>query len=136
LLPAASGAGAAEPAPTPAVNWVLPIFSDKEGYRILRATGSKAEKLPGANDAVRVTNLGITVFTGDATDRVETVFLSPLATFSTKDNRAQGEKTVRIVNDDFEATATNWIYDHSRKHVTLRGNVRIVFNVEMKDLLK
>jgi hypothetical protein len=130
LLP---GSEPARPTP-PATNWVLPIFSDKEGYRVLRATGSEAA--PGKNDTLLVTNLGITIFTGDASERVETVFLSPLATFSTKDNRARGDKTVRVVRDDFEATATSWEYDHARKHVTLDGDVRIVFNAEIKDLLK
>lgn len=117
------------------MNWVLPIFSDKEGYRILRATGSQAVQ-GKAKDTLLVTNLGITIFSGDASDRVETIFLSPLATFSLKDNRANGDQTVRLVRDELEATAVAWNYEHAEKRVTLHGKVRIVFNAELKDLLK
>jgi hypothetical protein len=124
----------AESAP-PATNWVLPIFTDKEGYRMLRATGSQAVQ-GKTKDTLVVTNLGITIFSGDASERIETIFLSPLATFSLKDNRASGDQTVRIVRDDFEATGRKWDYDHAQKRVTLKGNVRIIFNAEMKDLLK
>ncbi len=118
----------------PAVNWVLPIFTDKEGYRSLIARGSEVRQ--GGIGVISVTDLSLTIFSGDAEARVETVFLSPSANFRTKDNRAHGDKTVRILRDDLEATGTRWNYDHTRKHVTLDGNVRIVFNAGMKDLLK
>jgi lipopolysaccharide export system protein LptC len=135
LAPCALLPGGEAAAPTPAVNWVLPIFSDKEGYRILRATGAQA--VPSQDkESVLVTDLGITVFSGDAAERVETVFLSPLATFSLKDNRASGDKTVRLVRDELEATAVAWDYDHAQKRVTLHGKVRMIFNAELKDLLK
>jgi hypothetical protein len=119
----------------PALNWVVHVFSDKEGYRVLTARGSEVR--PGATEAtINVTNLSITVYSGDATAHVESVFLSPLAHFFPKDNRANGDQTVRLIRDDLEATSTKWQYDHARKHVTLEGNVRIIFNAEMKDLLK
>jgi hypothetical protein len=118
----------------PATNWVLPIFTDKEGYRSLTARGSEVRQIE--KDRITVTDLSITVFSGDASARVETVFLSPLATFLTKANQATGDKFVRVVRDDLEATGTRWTYDHARKHVTLAGDVRIVFNAEVKDLLK
>src|SRR5687767_1875996 len=33
--------GEAAPAPAPAVNWVLPIFTDKEGYRSMTLRGTE-----------------------------------------------------------------------------------------------
>lgn len=131
VLPSLARAAAAG---APATNWVLPIFTDKEGYRSLTARGSEVRQF--AKDSITVTDLSITVFSGDAAARVETIFLSPLATFFPKDNRASGEKQVRVVRDDLEATGTRWSYDHARKRVTLEGDVRIVFNAEVKDLLK
>lgn len=135
LLLLAARSPAAEPAASPALNWVLPIFSDREGYRVLTARGSEARP-PGPDGGLLVTNLHITVFAGDASNRVETVFMSPLAKFHAKDNHAGGDQTVRIVRDDLEASARTWAYDHAQKHVTLTGNVRIVFNSEIKNLLK
>lgn len=121
-------------AAAPANNWVLPIFSDKEGYRVMTARGSEAGQ--NSDKSYTVTDLNITVFAGDATGRVETIFLSPLARFTPKDKLATGDKTVRVIRDDLEATGTRWVYNHAQKHVTLDGNVRIVFNAEIKDLLK
>jgi hypothetical protein len=128
-------AAAPTPAAAPAQNWVVHVFSDKEGYRVLTARGSEVR--PGqAPNSVQVTNLSITVYTGDATARVESIFLSPLATFFAKENRASGDQTVRVLRDDLEATARNWIYDHQRKHVTLEGDVRIILAGEIPSLLK
>jgi len=121
-------------APPPAMNWVLPIFTDKEGYRSLTARGSEVRPL--GNDSVTVTDLNITVFSGDAASQVETVFLSPLANFNRNAKRADGDQSVRIVRDDLEATGKKWTYDHGQKRVTLQGKVRITFNAEIKDLLK
>lgn len=133
LLSLAAGLRAGEPS-SPATNWVLPIFTDKEGYRSLTARGSEVRPLD--KDRIAVTDLSITIFSGDAAARVETIFLSPLATFQPKENRASGDKSVRIVRDDLEATGTRWNYDHAEKRVTLEGNVRIVFKAELKNLLK
>ncbi len=133
LLSFASGLRAVERS-SPATNWVLPIFTDKEGHRSLTARGSEVRPLD--KNSIAVTDLSITIFSGDAASRVETIFLSPLATFLPKENRALGDKSVRIVRNDLEATGTRWVYDHAQKHVTLDGNVRIVFNAEIKDLLK
>ena len=133
LVPLARLSAADPPPSSPAINWVLPVFSDKEGYRILRASGSQAG---GDSNQVLVTNLNITTFSGDASARVENIFLSPLATYYPKENRAAGNQSVRLVRDDLEATSTTWSYEHARKHVTLTGNVRIVFKAELKDLLK
>ena len=127
-------AQAQSPSTAPAVNWALPIFTDKEGFRSMTLRGSAANIAP--NDGVAVTDLNITVFSGDAAARVTTVFLSPAATFYPKTKQATGTKAVRIVRDDLEATGTTWTYDHAQKRVTLDGNVRIVLNLEIKDLLK
>ena len=133
LLAFASGLRAVERS-SPATNWVLPIFTDKEGHRSLTARGSEVRPLD--KNSIAVTDLSITIFSGDAASRVETIFLSPLATLLPTENRALGDKSVRIVRNDLEATGRRWVYDHAQKHVTLDGNVRIVFNAEIKDLLK
>jgi hypothetical protein len=134
LLFLCSFAGAADSS-APAQNWVLPLFTDKEGYRTLTARGSDARAV--GDKIYRVTNLNVIFFSGDAAARTESVFLSPLATFSAADKRVYGDKGVRIVRDDLEASGMKWTYDHqAEKHVTLEGNVEIVFNAGLKDLLK
>ncbi len=96
--------------------------------------GSEARVL-GA-DRVEVLDLSITVFSGDATARVETMLLSPQASFFQGEKQARGSQSVRVIRDDLEAAGTRWAYDHGQKRVSLDGAVRIVFQAELKDLLK
>lgn len=134
LLLAGTLAGAAEPvALAPALNWVLPIFT-RENYRSMTIRGSRAT-FPSAHQ-VNVVDLNLTVFSGDAGNRVETILLSSAATFLPEESRAHGTEGVRLIRDDLEATGREWTYLHAQKKVSLQGSVRIVFNAELKNLLK
>jgi hypothetical protein len=117
-----------------AQNWSMHVFSDAEGYRQMSVRGSEVH--PAGPGEINVTDLSITIYSGDAAAHVETMLLSPTASFFTKVNRASGEKSVRVIRDDLEATGTRWTYDQAQKKVSLDGRVRIVFNAELKDLLK
>jgi hypothetical protein len=110
------------------------VFSDAEGYREMSVRGTKVDR--AGPDALSVTDLSITVYSGDAAAHVDTMLLSPSASFFTKENRASGDKTVRLLRDDLEAFGTSWTYDQAQKKVSLAGRVRIVFHAELKDLLK
>jgi hypothetical protein len=134
-VPAAAQAPKRAPEITaaPAVNWVLPIFTDKEGFRSMTLRGSEVRPV-GTKFAV--TDLSITVFTGDASARVESILLSPSALFSPKDNVASGDQTVRFIRDDLEVTGVGWAYDHKAKKVSLHQNVRVTFRAELKAILQ
>lgn len=133
--PAPGGTAAAAPAlpDSPAVNWVLPIFSDQEGHRLMKLQGTEVRPVDGR---VAVTNLMITTFTGDARAAVDSILLSPRAVFSPKDNTARGEQTVRFIQDDVEVTGTRWAYDHTAKKVSLEGDVRVTFRARITDILR
>jgi hypothetical protein len=118
----------------PAKNWVLPIFTDKEGFRSMTLRGSEARAIN--SDRFDVADLNITVFSGDAAAHVDTMFLSPAASFFQNEKLARGEKSVRVIRDDLEASGQRWVYDHAEKKVSLDGRVRIVFHAEIKDLLQ
>lgn len=120
-------------APAPAVNWVLPIFTDKEGFRSMTLRGSEVR--PQGN-RIAVTDLNITIFSGDANAHVDSILLSPAAVFLPKQNRATGDKSVRFIRDDVEVTGFGWTYDHKTKRVTLQQNVRVTFRAQMNDILK
>lgn len=135
LLAGVLPAFAAAPAPTlaPAVNWVAPLFT-KDNFHSMTVRGARASFPSGSK--VEVTNFDLTVFSGDAAKRIETVIRSPEATFLPKENVARGEVGVQVVRDDLEASGQHWVYDHAQKKVSLTGRVRIVFNAEFKGLLK
>ncbi len=117
----------------PAINWVLPIFTDKEGYRSMTLRGSEVRPV---GRTIAVTDLNITIFSGDAATTVDSILLSPSAVFLPKENRARGDKSVRFIRDDFEVTGVGWTYDHATKKVSLQQNVRVTFRAQLNDILK
>lgn len=133
LLAASAAALVGGEAAAPALNWVLPLFSDKEGHRTMTLRGTEVRPV---GKAIAITNLSITIFSGEADARVDSILLSPQAVFSQKDNRASGEQTVRFIQDDVEVTGSRWEYDHAAKKVSLRQNVRVTFRAQLNDILK
>jgi hypothetical protein len=121
------------PAAAPAVNWVLPLFTDQEGHRLMTLRGSEARP---AGEKLTVKDLSVTTFSGTAEAQVETILLSPTAVFDPKTNIASGAATVRLIRDDIEVTGRGWTYDHRAKKVSLAADVRIVFAAQLNDILK
>lgn len=117
----------------PAINWMSALFT-RENYRSMTLRGSKAS-FPATGE-INVVNLSLTAFSGDATNRVETVILSTAATVLIKEELARGDQGMRLIRDNLEATGTRWTYDHAHKKVSLHERVRIVFNAELKHLIK
>ena len=117
----------------PAYNWALPLFT-KEGFRTMVAHGSKASV--AGPDQYEVLDLNLTLFSGDAATRVETVILSPDATFQPDAKIAHGENRVRFIRDEVEASGLRWNYRHAEKKISLDGDVRVTFRAELTGLLK
>lgn len=118
---------------TPARNWALPLFS-KEGYHTLTLRGASAT--PVGTDRIDVSDINITVFSGDAEAKVETVVLSPAATFLLTDRFARGATDVRLIRDDLEVSGSGWSYDFKAKKVSIARNTRVVFYSALPDILK
>lgn len=78
----------------------------------------------------------MTLFTGDKTERVETMILSPSATLQPDDQTIFGESSIRVINDEFEASGENWRYDHQEKRVLIAKNVRVAFRAQLKNFLQ
>ncbi len=131
--PIRAQAPAAAATSAPALNWVLPIFSDKEGHRSMTLRGTEVR--PGTK-TIAVTDLSITIFSGDAKAAVDSILLSPQAVFFPKENRAGGEQSVRFIRDDIEVTGLGWTYDHAAKKVSLQRDVRVTFRAQLNDILK
>ncbi len=115
------------------LNWTLPLYT-KEGYHSMTARGD--EMRPTGEDQYEVVNLTLIRFRGDATNAVEDIILSPAATFLSRERIARGDKFVRFIGDDIEATGKRWIYRQKEKKISLDGEVRVTFGAELKNLLK
>ena len=118
----------------PAKNWVLPLFTDKEGYRSMTIRGSEAHTV--GEKRIDITDLNITAFSGDATARVDTLLLSSSAHFFPDEKRATGEKSVRVIRDDMEITGENWTFLQADKRVLIDHNVRVVLHASLPAILK
>lgn len=140
-LPEASPtAEAAEGAPqkklslsAPIHDFSLPLFT-KEGFRTLLLLGGEArfENL----ERITIRNMQLTLFTGDATEKIDTIFISAAATFFPELRRAEGDAGVRIVGDEAEMSGDRWSYDHNLKKVVLDGRVRVIFRAQLDAFLK
>lgn len=91
---------------------------------------------PGEAGSVAVTDLNITIFSGNADAKVDSVLLSPSARFFPKEQRASGDKSVRLIQDTMEVTGEDWTYDHHAKKVSINKNVRVTFHAQLNDILK
>ena len=133
LFLAVGGFAASVETNAPVKNFSLPTFT-KDDYRSVLLRGNEA--LFVSAQQINVSGMQLTLFTGDATNRVETVIVSPEARFFPERNVAEGERGVRVLRDDVEMFGTRWTYDHGERKVVLDGNVRVIFHAQLKDMLK
>jgi len=115
----------------PVLNFRIPTFN-RQNFRSWLLCGAEGRYL-NANE-LAVTNLSLTVFTGDATNGIVYVFLSPAAVARPDDGEVHGPGLLRLVAQEFEATGEDWTYDHREKKISIRKNVRVVFHARLKPL--
>jgi hypothetical protein len=117
----------------PAKDWTLPLFT-KEGYRQMTIRGEEVH--PVNADRVDIIGMNVTVFSGGADPKVDSVLLSPEATFMINEKVAHGDKSVRLVRDDVEVTGEQWSYVYSEKKVLISKHAHVVFHSALPDILK
>lgn len=117
----------------PIINFRLPTFT-AEGYREWLVRGSEASL--AHQDQIGIKELTMSIFSGKADERLVTMILSPIAVVHPAESVVTGPGTIRVINDEFEATGTNWRYAHKEKKVYIAKKVRVSFRAEFKDYLK
>lgn len=123
----------AEESYTPAKNWVANLFTN-EGYHEITARGTEMRMISARE--FQVIDLSLTIYSGDAAEKLDTILLSPAATFLPAEKTAHGEKWVRFIGENIEASGTRWVYRHDAKKISLDGDVRVTFSAELKNLLQ
>jgi hypothetical protein len=118
---------------TPIRNFSLPSFNEK-GFRTMLVRGREATLL-GKTEAT-LSDMTLTIFSGDEAARVETVFLSTAAVVRSDERIIHGDESVRVINDDFELLGKDWRYEHDLRKINIRQGARVVFKAELKDILK
>lgn len=135
LLPALLALGANTQISTdrPIVNFRLPSFTP-EGNRAWLVRGSEARYT--SPEQVDITGLNLSIFTGLPDGQVETLILSPSAEVRPGELQVRGHDTIRVINDRFEATGSEWNYGHREKKVSIGKNVHVILHTQLKDILK
>jgi hypothetical protein len=117
----------------PIINFSLPLFN-AANYRSWLIRGSEAMFAP--NNRIEIKDLTLTIFTGNADEKVDTLILSPAAVISRSDWVASGPSTIRVISDQFEASGSQWSCARQDKKVSIAKHVRVTFRAEFKDFLK
>jgi hypothetical protein len=135
-LRAADSPQAAAAAPAGAYNWTQPLFTP-EGHLSMRLAGSEAR--PVGADRIDLTDVNVTVFSGTATPIVETILLSPAASYFPRDKRVSGTSGVRVIRfqdnrEIYEITGEDWTYEEAGKRVSIHKNVHVVYSAPLNGL--
>jgi hypothetical protein len=117
----------------PARNWTLPLFT-REGYHQMTLRGDEVR--PVTSDQIDIIGMNVTVFSGGPDERVDSVLLSPAATFLINEKIAKGDSTVRLIRDDVDATGEGWTYTYNEKKVLISRHAHVVFHSALPDILK
>lgn len=117
----------------PIINFRLPAFTP-EGYRAWLVRGSEARYVD--ENQIDIKELTLSVFSGRTDEKVETLILSPVAVVHPADAVVTGPASIRVINDQFEASGTDWRYAQKEKKVSIAKHVRVTFRAEFKDFLK
>jgi len=121
------------PVAPPARDWTLPLFT-KEGYRQMTLRGEQVQ--PVTTDRVDIVGMNVTVFNGAADARVDSVLVSPQATFLINERIARGAQMVRLVRDDIEVQGQDWTYIYNEKKVLINRGAHVVFHAALPNILK
>ncbi len=133
FAPAAWAAGGAFDAPASvpvkAYSWSLNDFTP-QGFLSMRLTGSEAR--PGGGDRADLSEVNLTLFSGTPEPEIQTILISPQASWYPKERRVSGPGQVRVIryNHDreiCEMTGEDWSYDEAGKKVSIGRNLHLVY---------
>jgi len=119
----------------PAKNWVWPRFT-REGYRWMTLRGTEVREVSASQ--IDIVDMNITVYSKDAAARIDSIVLSPSASYFTREDRASGPKSVRLIDyqHNLEVTGEQWTVDLDTKKISIARNVRVVIHAPLAEILK
>ena len=70
--------------------------------------------------------------------RIDSIILSPTASFFTHENRATGAHNVRLIDyqHNLEVTGQQWTFELDQKKISIARNVRVVIHAPLPDILQ
>jgi hypothetical protein len=120
-------------ASAPIRDFKLPLFTD-EGLRQSLMIAREGRVL--SPDHIIIFDMQLTLFTEDAANKPETTIRSSRAEALIKDQTVKGEHDVKIVRTDFQASGSDWSYNHKEQHILINRDAHLVFQAEITNILK
>ncbi len=120
-------------ATAPIKNFRLPTFTE-EGHRHVMLVAEEA-RLPDPS-RIDLKEMMLTLFTGDASEGIDSLLAAPSATFIPATLFASGSETVRLERSDLTVTGADWSYDHPAKKVVIKRDAHVIFRSPLGDILK
>lgn len=112
----------------------IPIFT-AQGYRDLMLAGEEARLINA--DRYDVSQMHLTFFSGTAEEKIDTIIISRQASFFPSKKIATGTQGVRLIQEGVgEMSGDRWSYDDAQKKVVIEGRVKVIFQYQIKDILK
>lgn len=125
----------------PVINFKLSIL-DEQGSRTGLLRGNEARYI--SSSQIDLVAMQYTTFLENGTNEVDSTILAPTASVLIENGKArvQGNESVRLIRKNVEVTGEQWTYNHpgkkdsTPKKIVIERNVRVVFQIELKDILK
>jgi hypothetical protein len=113
----------------PLKDFTIPGFGE-DGFPSWVLKGKQLQHVDDTNALVQKMQLQILGGKGDR--NVETDLFSPVAKVHLRDNRAEGDQSLRIVGGHFRITGQNWNWDGTSRTVEIQQRVKVTFNETLK----
>jgi hypothetical protein len=119
-------------ATAPIKNFRLPVFTP-EGFRHLMLRAGEALPTPTRID---VQEMELTLFTGRADERIDSMLAAPSALFLPEKQFVSGRESVRLERLDLTVTGTDWSYDHASRKILIQHDSHLIFRATLGNILK
>ena len=132
----ASAADSAVSANAPVINFKLTLLND-EGSRSSLLRGSEARYI--SDKQIDLVGMQYTTYLKDGTNEIDSTLLAPTASvfINNKDVKVHGDEGVRLIRTNLDVSGERWTYDDKPlKRILIEKNVRVVFGIELKNILK
>jgi len=129
------GADSGVAAAAPVTNFKLSLLND-EGFRSSLLRGSEARYISDAQ--IDLTGMQYTTYNEGAASDIDSTLLAPSASVFLNKNKVKvhGDESVRLIRKNVDVTGERWTYDHTEKRILIEKNVRVLFSIELKEILK
>ena len=141
LCSALNAADSGVAANAPVINFKLSLL-DEQGNRTGLLRGSEARYI--SSSQIDLVAMQYITFIDNGTNEIDSTLLAPTASVLMENGKARvhGDDSVRLIRKNVEVTGEQWTYEHSGKNnstpkkIVIERNVRVVFQIELKDILK